>query len=232
MNQQTLPFTREDFLAMFSAYNQAIWPLHLVAYALAIVVVVAAIHPFVRWSDRLVAAILAAFWLWIGGVFFMGYQRVLDHSPISTVAMIGFLLEGLLLLWFGLVRRELTFKATLNVFGIVGGALIAYAALIYPLFSYLDGHIFPASPGFGLGTVPCPTTIFTLGLMLWTSSRVPKSVLVVPTLWAIMGGISAPVNYGIYEDLGLLAAGVLATGLLLWRDHQAARGAKLQPQYA
>ena len=147
MNQQTLPFSREDFLAMFGAYNQAIWPLHLVAYALAIVAVVMAIHPFIRWSDRLVVAILAAFWLWIGGVFFMGYQRVLDHSPISTVAMVGFLLQGCFLVWFGLVRRELTFKASLNVFGIVGGALIAYAALIYPLFSYLDGHIFPAGSG-------------------------------------------------------------------------------------
>lgn len=232
MNQQTLPFTREDFLAMFAAYNQAIWPLHLVAYALAIVAVVAAIHPFIRWSDRLVTATLAAFWLWIGGVFFMGYQRILDQSPISTIAMVGFLLEGLLLVWFGVVRHKLTFKASLNVFGIVGGALIAYAALIYPVFSYMDGHIFPASPGFGLGTVPCPTTIFTLGILLWTSSRVPKLVLVVPTLWAIMGGISAPLNYGIYEDLGLLVAGALASGLLLWRDHRAARGAKLQPRYA
>jgi hypothetical protein len=136
-----------------------------------------------------------------------------------------------LFLWFGVVRRELTFKAGLDVFGVAGGALIAYAALMYPLLSYLGGHIFPASPGFGLGTVPCPTTIFTFGLLLWTSTRVPKWLLVLPTLWAVMSGISAPVNYGIYEDVGLLVAGVLGTGLLLWRDSHASRPATLQPHY-
>ncbi len=232
MNSQALPFTREAFLAMFAAYNQAVWPLQILAYALAICAAVLAIRPFVRWSDRLIVAILAAFWLWIGGVFFMSYQRVLDHSPISTIATIGFLIQGVLFVWFGLVRRELTFKPNLDLFGVIGGTLIAYAGLIYPLFSYLDGHIFPASPGFGLGTVPCPTTIFTFGLLLWTSSRVPKSVLIIPTLWAVLGGISAPVNYGVYEDLGLLAAGVLGTGLLVWRDRHASGAAKLQPRYA
>jgi hypothetical protein len=60
---------------------------------------------------------------------------------------------------------------------------------------------------------------------------VPKWVLVVPTLWAVMGGISAPVNYGIREDLGLLVAGVLGAGLLLWRDRHASRPTSLQPRY-
>lgn len=231
MNPQALPFTREAFLAMFGAYNQAIWPVQVVAYALAIPAAALALRP-VRASDRLIGAILAASWLWIGGVFFLSYQRVLDHSPISMLATLGFLLEGLLFLWFGVVRRQLTFGARLSPLGFAGGALVAYAAVVYPIVSALDGHIFPASPGFGLGTVPCPTTIFTFGLLLWTSSRVPKRILVVPTLWAVMGGISAPLNYGIYEDFGLLAAGVLGTGLLWWRDYQAARPAALQPRFA
>jgi len=232
MNTQALPFTREAFLAMFAAYNEAVWPLHIVAYGLAILAVLLAIRPFLRGSDRLIAAVLAAFWLWIGGVFFMSYQRLIDQSPISTIATVAFLIQGVLFLWFGVVQRGLTFKPGLDVFGVTGGALLAYAGLIYPLFSYLGGHIFPASPGFGLGTVPCPTTIFTFGLLLWTSTRVPKWVLVVPTLWALMGGISAPLNYGIYEDLGLLVAGVLGTGLLLWRDRHVSRSASLQPRYA
>jgi hypothetical protein len=231
MNQQALPFTRDAFLAMFGRYNEAVWPVQILAYTLAILAVVLSIKPFLRGSDRVIAAILAAFWLWIGGVFFMIYQRALDHSPISTVAMIGFLIQGALLLWFGFVRRALKFKPSLDLFGVMGGALIAYAGFLYPLLSYLGGHVFPASPGFGLGTVPCPTTIFTFGLLLWTSRRVPKSILVVPTLWAVMSGISAPVNYGIYEDVGLLIAGLLGTGLLLWRDHQAGR-TSLQPRYA
>jgi Family of unknown function (DUF6064) len=184
---QALPFTRDAFVRMFAAYNQAIWPLQIVGYALGIMAVALAIRQ-VRWSDRAISAILAAQWLWIGGVFFLGYQRVLDASPVSTIATLGFLIEGVLWMWFGVARRDLTFMAWSSPRGIAGAVLIAYAALAYPILSYLDGHVFPAIPGFGLGTVPCPTTIFTFGLLLWTSRRVPRWLLVVPTVWALMGG--------------------------------------------
>jgi Family of unknown function (DUF6064) len=58
MNPQALPFTREAFVAIFSAYNQAIWPLQVVAYGLAVTAVALAIRQ-VRGADRLIAAILA-----------------------------------------------------------------------------------------------------------------------------------------------------------------------------
>jgi hypothetical protein len=231
MNPQALPFTREAFLAMFATYNQAIWPLQVLAFGLALAAVALAIRPF-GGSDRLIAAILAVFWLWIGGVFFLGYQRMLDQSPIATLATLGFLVQGVLWLWFGVARRQLTFGARLDVLGVVGGALIAYAAVVYPVLSYLDGHGFPAGPGFGLGTLPCPTTIFTFGLLLWTSSRVAKGLLVVPLLWSVMGGFLAPLNYGIYEDFALVVAGLLATSLLWWRDRQATQRPGLRPRLA
>jgi hypothetical protein len=47
---------------------------------------------------------------------------------------------------------------------------------------------------------------------------------VVPFLWSLIG-VSAPINYGIYEDIGLVVAGVLSVGLLWWRDRQAAQPA-------
>jgi hypothetical protein len=57
---------------------------------------------------------------------------VLDHSSISTVATVAFLVQGPAWLWFGVLRRKLTFKTQLSPMGIVGGALVAYAAMIYP----------------------------------------------------------------------------------------------------
>jgi hypothetical protein len=59
---------------------------------------------------------------------------------------------------------------------------------------------------------------------------VPKGLLVVPLLWSVMGGFLAPLNYGIYEDFGLVVAGLLATSLLWWRDQQATRRAGLSPR--
>ncbi len=63
---------------------------------------------------------------------------------------------------------------------------------------------------------------FTFGVLLLTASRMPKYLLIVPFAWAVTSGISAPLNFGIYEDFGLVAAGVVGTALLIWRDRRAA----------
>jgi Family of unknown function (DUF6064) len=101
--------------------------------------------------------------------------------------------------------------------------LMIYAMLIYPLIGTLLGHGYPRSPSFGVA--PCPTTIFTFGLLLWTNARVPKIVLIIPFLWALLG-FSAALSLGVREDLGLLLAGVLSVAMLLWRDRTIAHTGK------
>jgi hypothetical protein len=92
--------------------------------------------------------------------------------------------------------------------------MILYAMVLYPILGSLFGHVYPQSPTFGL---PCPTTIFTFGLLLWTDLKVPKSVLVIPFVWSLIG-FSAALSLGILEDTGLLVAGVVGLILLLLRD--------------
>jgi hypothetical protein len=86
--------------------------------------------------------------------------------------------------------------------------LIAYARLAYPVTGYLFGRVFPAAPTF---SAPCPTTIFTFGLLLWAEDRrLPLYLSVIPLLWAIIGS-TAIWHFGIAEDFGLsVAAAVFA----------------------
>jgi hypothetical protein len=93
--------------------------------------------------------------------------------------------------------------------------MIVYAMIIYPILGTLLGHGYPRSPSFGVA--PCPTTIFTFGLLLLTSARVPKSLLVIPFLWSLLG-FTAAFLLGVPEDIGLLVAGFLGVALLFWRD--------------
>lgn len=72
----------------------------------------------------------------------------------------------------------------------------------------LAGHGWPRAPVFGVA--PCPTTIFTLALLL--ASRTPLVVAAIPVLWALVG-TTAAVLLGVPEDLGLLVA--VAAFLLL-----------------
>lgn len=64
------------------------------------------------------------------------------------------------------------------------------------------------------GVAPCPTTIFTFGLLLLTRGPVPLRLLVIPLLWALVGA-SAALHLGVREDLGLVVTGLVATALLL-----------------
>ncbi len=70
------------------------------------------------------------------------------------------------------------------------------------------------------GVAPCPTTIFTLGILLWTTKSVPGYLLVIPFLWSIIG-MSAAVNLRVPQDYGLVVAGILGTALILIQNRKA-----------
>jgi Family of unknown function (DUF6064) len=109
------------------------------------------------------------------------------------------------------MRNRLSFRASRRLNGILGAILIVYALAIYPLIGYALGRIFPTSPTFG---VPCPTTIFTFGLLLWTDKKIPLSLLIIPVLWSLVG-TSAALSFGIKEDFGLLVAAMIGTAAIV-----------------
>ena len=152
----TLPFSTDQFFGVFAAYNQAIWPVPVVAY-----------------------------------------------------------LQGLLFFWKGGCRGALVFRFQKDLVGLLGLLFIVYAAVLYPLFGYMLGHTYPHAPMFGVA--PCPTTIFTLGLLLWAEPQVPIALLVIPLLWTLIGSIAVLVC-GVTEDFGLFVAGVLGTANLAVRQ--------------
>ena len=221
-----LPFTTDQFLGVFERYNEAIWPLHVVAYALGLVAVALALRPR-RHSDRVIAAILAAFWLWMGLVYHLVFFRQIN--PAATLFGSAFALQGLLWLWAGVVHSRLSFRAGRDVASLVGGAFVLYAMVVYPIIGALLGHGYPQSPSFGVA--PCPTTIFTFGLLLWSERPVPRLLLVIPLLWSLLG-VSATISLGIREDLGLVVAALLGTALLVWRDRRTGWGGALRRQPA
>lgn len=67
------------------------------------------------------------------------------------------------------------------------------------------------------GIAPCPTTIFTIGILLLGPWHVARWLLLIPVLWTIIGG-SAALLLNVPQDYGLLAAflAVLAFGAANW----------------
>lgn len=207
-----LPFTRDAFFAVFAAYNEAIWPAQLVAYALGLFAVAVTFLP-VRSSDRIVAAILAVMWAWTG----IAYHAVF-FAPINRAAYafaIVFVVQGLLFACTGALKRELRFRFTQRAGSWIGMFFVFYAAVIYPLIGFATGHTYPAMPMFGV--TPCPVTIFTFGLLLLTTQSFSRWLLVIPLLWSLVGG-SAAFLLGVPQDFLLLASGIISVPIIIVRD--------------
>jgi hypothetical protein len=203
----SLPFSRDQFFQVFSQYNQAVWPAPWIFYGLAILSVVVVILR-APYRSMLVTGILALFWAWMGIVYHWMYFSAIN--PAARVFAALFVIQAALLLWFG-VSGKLAFRWRKTLQGSIGAVFLAYALLVYPLLNQILGHRFPETPTFGL---PCPTTIFTFGLLWWLDSPLPRLVFLVPLIWAAIGG-SAAFILGVPQDLGLLVAGLFSVVRLL-----------------
>jgi hypothetical protein len=166
-------------------------------------------------SDRIISAMLSALWIWNGAVYHISYFSRINKAAYGFGII--FLIGGTLFLYAGVIKPRLSFKLKANAYSYVGLLMILYAMVIYPIIGSLAGHSFPSSPVFGVA--PCPTTIFTFGLLLLTEKRVPAYVLAMPVLWALIGTLAA-FSLGIREDLGLITSSVVGTSMVLYRQRK------------
>lgn len=158
-------------------------------------------------------SILGFFWLWIGVVYHILFFSKINNAAFGFGTL--FIIQGLLFLGIGLFTDKIQYYFNANTFGITGIILVAYAMVIYPIIGSLLGHSYPYSPMFGV--TPCPATIFTFGLLLWTNQQIAWWLLLIPGLWSVIG-FTAAFQLGIVEDTGLLVSGILGIGLLLYRN--------------
>ena len=204
-----LPFTLEDLLEVFQTYNQAIWPMQIVAYVLGVVAVLLAIRK-TGFSGRTIAGILSFLWLFSAGFFTFALVQI--YTPAYIFGAL-FIVQAAIFLACA-IKPRLSFGVGRNAYSVVGLLFIAFAMIGYPVLGHFIGHRFPQSPPFGL--TPCPLSVFTFGLLLLTDRRVPKWVIAIPFLYAL-GGI-LPVSIGVTEDLAMLLGGLAGTAMILFRD--------------
>jgi hypothetical protein len=202
-----LPFDAEQFFAVFARYNKAVAPAQLVLVLAAIGVIACSVRP-TRARDRLASGLLGGLWLWMGFVYHIGFFRTIN--PAATLFGAAFVLEGLLFLYFGMWRGRLHLRLEANERGAAAAVITAYALAVYPMLGQAAGHVYPATPTFGL---PCPTTMFTLAALLVAQPHAPLRLLLIPLAWSLLG-VSAAVQLGVWQDLGLVVAGLVT--VVLW----------------
>jgi uncharacterized protein DUF6064 len=202
------PFTTEQFFDVFAHYNAGIWPAQYVLIALGVAVAIAL---FVDLRSSTVAlSILAFLWLWMGLVYFAGFFAVIN--PAAHIFAIAFVVEALLLMWASVTSIAAAEPSQPQ--RMVAAALFAYALVIYPLLGFVQGQRYPASITFGL---PCPTVIFTFGVLALLLHSMRPAVFIIPMLWAALGTVAA-LQLGVLQDFGLpIAAAATLLLALPWR---------------
>ena len=204
-----LPFTVEDLLGVFETYNQAIWPMQIVAYVLGVVAVLLTVRTTAM-SSRIIAGILSFLWLFSAGFFIFALVPI--YKPAYAFGAL-FIIQAAIFLACAL-KPCVSFAIGRDAYAVVGLLFIAFAMIGYPVLGYFIDHRYPQSPPFGL--TPCPLSVFTFGLLLLADSKVPKRILAIPFLYAI-GGIM-PVSIGVTEDLAMIVGGLVGTAMILYRD--------------
>jgi hypothetical protein len=210
-----LPFTLEQFLDVFASYNTAIWPAQIVAYLLGAIALAALLRPG-RASDRIVSAVLGLMWLFTGILYHGAFFSSVNKAAFAFGVL--FVVEGVALLYTGVVRDGLRFAINYGFGAVIGAGFILYASLVYPLIGIATGHSWPALPMFGV--TPCPVTIFTFGLLLMTTRRFSYWLLVIPFIWSLIGG-SAAILLDVWQDWLLLVCGLVAVPIIVVRDRHA-----------
>jgi hypothetical protein len=204
------PFNTQEFFAVFTEYNETIFPFQILILLLGItgMLLIFSRNPLKRKS---IGILLGFLWLWMGSVYHIGF-----FSSINKAAYIFggvFILQGLFILFEAYIRNRLSFRFRGDFADYLGYFFILFGLAIYPAIGFaMEGSLLTT---IALG-LPCPSTILTFGFLMLTERSFPKYLLIIPSLWAVIG-LSAAINFGVYQDFMMIAAALVADGILVRR---------------
>ncbi|MCK6454414.1 MAG: DUF6064 family protein [Alphaproteobacteria bacterium] len=180
-----LHFRPSVYYRLFELYNADVFPAQVAALGagLAILLLLLRGGGDAR-QGRIVAAILAACWLWIAWAFH--YQRLATIHLGGPLIAAGFALQGMLLLWVAIARGGLAFNVSRRASDLAGLAIFLFAVAVQPLIGPLAGRPWSQAELFGLA--PDPTAVATLGLVLLARGRAARLLLALPVVWCIVQG--------------------------------------------
>ena len=201
-----LPFTTEQFFNVFENYNTNIFPVQIVILLAGLIVLLMAHRD--KQLGKSAGIFLGLLWMWIGAVYHLAFFSSINKPAI--VFGVLFILQGILFFLNAFSKSAIQIKAEKNVRSGAGEFLVIFGLIIYPVIGYLVEGSVTRIISLGL---PCPSTILTFGFLMMATNRVPKYLLIIPFIWSLVG-LSAALNFGVYQDYMLIVSAVLATIVL------------------
>lgn len=178
-----LLFSPRTYYRMFELYHEQIWPIHLVVLG-SVVAVVVLVHRGDERRGRAIAGLLAVSWLWVAIAFHLHRYATINWAAKYFAVL--FVIQGLLLVWHGVVRGRLRFGLLREPAAYLAVGLLLVALVLEPIAGRLTGRAWPQVEIFGV--TPDPTAVATLALLALSVPRAPRVLLVIPVTWCAIGG--------------------------------------------
>ena len=213
-----LPFTRDEFMAVFARYHVGTWPAVMVWFILAVLLLAYLYrHSAEKPRASFLLMYLGILWCWTGAIYMWKYFASIN--PAAVLFGLLFIIQGLWLLYeAGRINLvDVSILPGLQYY--VSAFLFLYALVLYPLVGGAFGHRYPAAPIFGL---PCPNTIFTFASLLIVSDIYRKPLLrllIIPAIWSVIATVAA-IDLRVPEDWMLPVAAVASLMLLSGRKRR------------
>jgi hypothetical protein len=178
-----LLFSPRTYYRMFELYHAQIWPVHLVVPG-SLVAIAVLLRRKEELRGRAIAGLLAASWLWLAVAFHLQRYATINWAARYFAAL--FAIQGLLLLWQGVIRGRLRFELSREsaAYGAVGLLLVAF--VLEPIAGLVTGRTWRQLEIFGV--TPDPTAIGTLAFLALSTPRAHRALAVLPAVWCAIGG--------------------------------------------
>jgi uncharacterized protein DUF6064 len=205
-----LLFSPRTYYRMIEGHNAGVWPAQIVALGLGLVIAGLLRRPTTP-QGRIVSAILAILWSWVGLAFVWRRYATINWAANYLVWL--YAIEVLALAWIGVIRGRLRFGWRQDAAGILGTALLILSLPLYPALALLLRRGWRQAEVFGVE--PDPTVIATLGLLLLAEGPPHWGLLAVPVVWCLVSGATL-MAMGSPEASVLLSAVLLAVVVSAW----------------
>jgi hypothetical protein len=179
-------FSPDTYWRLIELYHRDVWPAQLGALASGLVSLGLAASRHAG-AGRLLAALLAVIWLWVGWAFH--WQHYASINWAARYFALAFAVQAVLLLGLGSLPRAVPAPTAGVVVRNLGWLLAVSGVLLYPLAGLLAGRPWTQAELFG--SAPEPTALASLGLLLASAQRPARSrrclLAIIPTLFLIVG---------------------------------------------
>jgi len=208
-----LPFTANQFFDIIEQYNQAIFPFQLIIFMMGLIAVLV-ISPRKISSNRFIGAFLGVLWLWTGIAYHLIFFTSINRAAYAFGVL--FILQGIFFLYYTFSKGRMVFRFEGKTKGYLGYFFVLFGLVIYPVISFLLENSVERTISPGL---PCPSTILTFGFLMLADRKMPRFLLIIPSLWAIIG-TGAAINFNVYQDYVLIVSAIIAVIFILSRKNR------------